>query len=266
MKKYIAALLAIFGIAAFLQIYGMEEPVNMKKSREEIEIMKGILETTLSYAAQNLSQQAKPAASTKAITVFGTRTIHSPMIHAFRLKGQGVVFTIPITSMPISDSSVFAGNVGNELSRQIESAIRSGELLNQLWLTKDLQTIPQSPTGQDPSAQKREELLKKKAEELQAKMQKRREEDQAKKEKMLRDMAEIKSRIIESLANYGDSFTTIKPDEYINFVLTPGSGFSIEIEPSSYSAISIKRSWIADYKAGKLTLDSFKQKALNYSE
>jgi hypothetical protein len=33
-------------MAAFILANGMEEPANMKKSREEIEIMEGILNTT----------------------------------------------------------------------------------------------------------------------------------------------------------------------------------------------------------------------------
>jgi hypothetical protein len=267
MKKYMTALLVIFGMAAFIQANGTEEPANMKKSREEIEIMKGILNTTLSYAAQNLRQQEKQAASSKTNTAFTTRTIHDPITHAFRLTGQGVVFVIPTASLRASDLDTFYS--GNSSAYGWENSISSslGAISNQIWLTNEaLETAPKASEDKDSSAQKREELRKKKAEELQAKVQKRREEEQAKKDKFLQNMAEIKSRMIETLANYGDSFTTIKPDEYINLVLSPDSGFTFEGEPSPYKAISIKRSWISDYKAGKLTLDSFKQKVLNYNE
>jgi hypothetical protein len=188
-----------------------------------------------------------------------------PAIKAFRLTGQGVVFMIPTTGLHTSNLDVFSED--SIVSFKLENDFRMGVLANKSWLSKEPpETDPKASADKDPSALKPEELRKKKAEELAAKMQKRREEDQAKKEKFLQEMAEIKSRMIETIANYGDSFTTIKPDEYINFVLTNDNGFSIEIEPSAYKAISIKRSWITDYKAGKLTLDSFKQKVLSYNE
>jgi vacuolar-type H+-ATPase subunit I/STV1 len=269
MKKTIAAFLAIFGMTAFFLANGMEEPAHAKKSKEEIEIMKGILNTTLSYAAQSLSQRGTSTASSKTTSAYGSMPIKFSKINAFQLAGQGVVFVIPTASLRTSGLNVFSEDFGENLSWQIDNSLASSmeEAADQVALAKEsLEAIRKAPDGQDSSTLKREELRKKRAEEIQAKRQKRRDEEQAKRQKFLQNLAEIKSRLIETLANYGDSFTTIKPDEYINLALTSENGFGVENDQSSYQTISIKRSWITDYKAGRLTLDSFKQKVLNYSE
>jgi hypothetical protein len=206
-----------------------------------------------------------PTASSKTNLVFRS----FPQINAFHLTGQGFVFVIPTGSLRTSGLNVFSEDFGENLSWQIENSMASSmeEAADQVALAKEsIEAIQKAPGVKDPSALKREELRKKRAEEIQAKMQKRRDEEKAKREIFIRNLAEIKSRLIETLANYGDSFTTIKPDEYINLALTSENGFNIENEQSPYQTISIKRSWITDYKAGRLTLDSFKQKVLSYNE
>jgi hypothetical protein len=72
-------------------------------------------------------------------------------------------------------------------------------------------------------------------------------------------LGEIKKDLIEALANYGDALTTVKPNEYISIVI-------LLDESQGPTVISAQRSWITDYKAGRLTLDAFKQKVLQYSE
>jgi hypothetical protein len=52
----------------------------------------------------------------------------------------------------------------------------------------------------------------------------------------------------------------------------PGSGMSQPMRSgmnsgsSRYDTISVQKSWITDYKAGRLTVDAFKQKVLQYAE
>jgi hypothetical protein len=45
-----------------------------------------------------------------------------------------------------------------------------------------------------------------------------------------------------------------------------GSLFGSDRTSSHCQVVSAQKSWITDYKAGKLTLDAFKQKVLQYSE
>jgi hypothetical protein len=45
-----------------------------------------------------------------------------------------------------------------------------------------------------------------------------------------------------------------------------GGLFGGDRTSSHCELVSAQKSWITDYKAGKLTLDAFKQKVLQYSE
>ena len=103
----------------------------------------------------------------------------------------------------------------------------------------------------------------KKVEGVQARIKKSQEEAEASREKFLESLKEIRTPLIEALANYGDSLTTVKPGEYINFVLMTDS---LGRTKTRHDIISSQKSWITDYKAGRLTLENFKQKVLQYTE
>ena len=101
--------------------------------------------------------------------------------------------------------------------------------------------------------------------EYQARIKKSREEAEANREKFLESLKEIRMPLIEALANYGDSLTTVKPGEYINLVLIDGH-LRFGRMKTRHDIISAQKSWITDYKAGRLTLENFKQKVLQYTE
>jgi hypothetical protein len=95
--------------------------------------------------------------------------------------------------------------------------------------------------------------------ELQQQLERQSRDAEARRAQTVAALGEIKKNLIEALANYGDSLTTVKPDEYISVV--------IMLDQSEGPAvISAQKSWITDYKAGRLTLDAFKQKVLQYTE
>jgi len=105
--------------------------------------------------------------------------------------------------------------------------------------------------------------------EYQAKAKKSREESQARREKLLQNLAEAKIYPVEALANYGDSLTTVRPNEYISLILTT-DGIDAHSDfggqKTRQNIISAQKSWITDYKAGRLSLDAFKQKAQQSTE
>jgi len=98
-------------------------------------------------------------------------------------------------------------------------------------------------------------------------IKKSREETEASREKLLESLKEIRVYLIEALANYGDSLTQVKPGEYINLIL-----YADALDTNSgrmkarHDIISAQKSWITDFKAGRISLDSFKQKVLQYTE
>jgi hypothetical protein len=102
-------------------------------------------------------------------------------------------------------------------------------------------------------------------------VQQSREEMEANREKFMAALVQIKAYLIEALANHGDSLTTVKPNEYISLVITIDDfeGFSFADEGGSrgrQEIVSVQKSWITDYNTGKLTLDAFKLKALQYND
>ena len=105
-------------------------------------------------------------------------------------------------------------------------------------------------------------------------MKVRREETEKQNQKLQELLTQLKGYLIEALANYGDSLTVVKPNEYINLVITTDTDSYVLLNGSaeiggSRSAreiISVQRSVITDYKAGRITLDGFKQKVLQYNE
>ena len=103
----------------------------------------------------------------------------------------------------------------------------------------------------------------------QEKVKKRREEFEAQRQKLLQSLSEIKVYLIEALANHGDSLTFLKPNEYINIILTTDEGFPIFPDEGESRAlrevVSVQKSVVSDYKGGRLNLDAFKQKVLQYS-
>jgi hypothetical protein len=138
------------------------------------------------------------------------------------------------------------------------------------------QAAPQPPQPPQPAAEprgpQREEEVRKKLEDLQRNVVKRREMEEVKRKELLERLAQIKVYLIEALANHGDSLTHVKPNEYINLVLTAEDGDSkwfklADSEDGSphREIMSVQKSVITDYKAGRLTLDAFKQKVLQYN-
>jgi hypothetical protein len=321
MKKTLSSLTIIFCLSALAWAQGSRtELFDVKKSQEELEIMKGILATTISFVAQNLqtspakettttSGQAAAAPRPNVVTTpFGQVTtsirtfrLSSSSINAFYLYGQGAVFVIPASNLRL-------GNYGSAYL----DLTRSYELmdLQEKALAKASQalgsgvgqgtgsgtgqgvvggiaggvvggvpppppppppkpaTAPQAPTPPAPKAASQEDLQKQ-LQQLQEKARKSREEQEQQRAQMTETLGKIKTYLIEALANYGDSLTTIKPNEYITLVIMTddsGSLFGSDRASSHCEMVSAQKSWITDYKAGKLTLDAFKQKVLQYSE
>jgi hypothetical protein len=283
MKKHIAGILVILSLGAFSWAQGTKDLFDAKKSKEELEIMSGILRTTLTFVTRSGQKQASSSWQFSNIS-------------AFYLAGQGAVFMIPTSGFRTSNLAGFSGafdrtlvmiaqerdKIKAESERLALEAFRlssgTGEGAG-AGVGRGVGTgtggnaavaPPAPPSPPSPPQMKLEELYKK-VEEYQAKAKKSREEAEEGREKFLKSLAEIKVYLIEALANYGDSLTTVKPGEYINLVLATNDNDGIIVigpgqQRAQHDVISAQKSWITDYKAGRLSLDNFKQKVLQYSE
>jgi hypothetical protein len=110
--------------------------------------------------------------------------------------------------------------------------------------------------------------MQKKVQEAQEKMKKRREDAEQRRKKLIEWIDQAKGPFIEALANHADSLTFLKPSEYVNLIITAGPALELFRDSDSADGrqvLSIQKSWATDYKAGRLTLDAFKQKVLQYT-
>jgi hypothetical protein len=276
MKKHIAGIFALLLLVTICWGQSTKAPFDAKKSREELEIMKGILGTTLSFALQD-SQQQTPS------------PWRYSNINAFFLAGQGAVFVIPSSTLR---SAAYFGpfaNLGVAIAEQVSAASIQAAVdgamkavdaaLSQAGSgvgsgvgsgttgapdSAGAPTPPQPPKPPQPPQVNREEL-RKKVEEAREKAKKARETAEQNRKKFLQNLTEVKGHLLETLANHGDSMTTLAPNEYINLVLMTDD-FGGERAQSRQEVISVQKSWITEYRSGKLTLDGFKQKVLQYSQ
>lgn len=310
MKKQILGILIILSLGAFSWAQGSTNPFDVKKSQEELEIMKGILKTTLSIIGENDSQM---------------NIRRNPAIDAFYLADQGAVFVIPLSSPPYG--------LNLEISRALDA---TRESLNELRQNLDFETLydgtlalPAPPAPPAPPAlpvpqmevledgslvlpapqmssnspestaasqeehkklmekqrkalelaranaeksreearKKREEALKEQKAALELykeRSERNREEARKRREKLAQSLADINVHLVETLANYGDSLTTVQSHEYINLVLSTEDPESRSKRRSN--TISVRKSMITDYKAGRISLEDFKQNVLQYTQ
>ncbi|MBZ5495049.1 MAG: OmpH family outer membrane protein [Acidobacteriia bacterium] len=304
MKKYSASFLILACLGTLSWAQGNKELFDTQKSAQELEIMKGILSTTLGYVAQASPDQGVTAtASGRGRVSVNPQLGYSfyPRISAFYLYGQGAVFVVPSSSLRVTGSSGFWGALGSGLGSGTGSGIMSSPFppTPALAPTPKPATVPALPQPPPPPiAQSGEQAYKQamdayaaqvkaleqrlkeveaqyaksmetmKAAELtrqaslaqfQQQVEKDRKELEARRSKVIEDIGKMKASLIETLANYGDSLTTVKPSEYVSIVITIDGYEGTHV-------VSVQKSWITDYKAGRLTMDAFKQKALQYNE
>jgi len=72
----------------------------------------------------------------------------------------------------------------------------------------------------------------------------------------------VREPLVDTLAQYGDSMYGVNPDEYINLVFQVSPLASLNASGRGSEVISVRKSWITDYKAGKMTLEEFRKKVL----
>jgi hypothetical protein len=279
---------------------GQVQPFDLKKCQQELEIMKGILRTTLGFASQELaaglkSDKAETKPGPKRFT-FGRSGEFS--VGAFYLAGQGAVFTIPTSSIRDMMRARQGNGVFAFASADLKDMGLNGEWMEQLGnqlndlnvelknnfgadAVAALAAVPEPPSPPVPPAPRppqpkdvpeaaaaREQQLRQKLAELQDKVKQRGEEEEARQAKFRESLSQLKIFLMEAMANHGDSLTVVKPSEYVNLVITIDEGNRWFGDDSGDRAqreiLSVQKSVITDYKAGKLSLDAFKQKVLNY--
>lgn len=291
---------------------------DVKRSQQELEIMRGILNTTLGFVASELRSRQATTGTARKDTFLGS-SYWSSNISAFYLYGQGAVFVVPVSGLrgysgrltgtakdfynaqldyqlavsatkALEQEATAIAGVGSGVGRGVAGGVAGGGRVGVsggvgAGVTKGVPggVAPEAPAAvQQPApsatpaapkpgeAQASQEDARKRLAEAQDRVRRRREESEQERQKLMETIAEARVFLIEALANHGDSLTTVKSNEYINLVLTTDGAnvlFAGTEEPASQrQIISVQKSVIIDYKAGRLTLEALKQKVLQYIE
>jgi hypothetical protein len=309
MKRKFAclALIASLGTLSWGTAQGTRtELYDTKRMQQEIEVMKGILGTTIGFFSKEFRAREATVKTTTGWS-YGER-FGLDRVAGYYLYGQGVTFVVPLSSLEgvlsrgkvayggdldemtvaIADSRLAMEEAQAEMERAgADADMRAAVLQAQesaavLAASARAGQIPPPPppppkAAQAPAAtpapaasaggqaKRSQEEVKKRLFEAQEKMKVRREEVEQRRKRLLDAVDQLKVYLLEALANHGDSLTQLKPGEYLNIIITSDEmrwGFGEET--AERQVISLQKSWVTDYKAGRLSLDALKQKALQY--
>ncbi len=296
MKRHLIALVLI--VAAGTLSSGSTQTArtdlfDAKKSQQELEVMRGILGTTLSFVTREMQGRSTGTAAREEglVRSFGWGS----NVNAFYLYGQGATFIVPMSRFSYGRLAGFdlGGSVDamEEVQHELEAASASMEAQAAALAAEAssgyAQTPPPAPPAppapaaapappappapavaakpsRTPRAARNSEDYRKQLAEAQERVKERRQQSEQRRQKMLETVDQVKGYLVEAVANHGDSLTHVKPNEYINIVITTDGGDFFGGD-GRREVISVQKSTITDYKAGRLSLDAFKQKVLQYS-
>lgn len=256
---------------------GGEDLFDVKRSQREIEIMRGILRTSLSFVVEDLDAP------------FSRADWRS--IDGFYLYGQGAVFVISIPAPDVAPVYSVRAPLGGTTLRYAlapDEPVPPGEptLAREYYL----ESLAALEAGEAEQAEVEDYLaqleqiqqaeadnpeIRKEIEKARARAEKRQEEIAERKRQRAEQLAnyetqleKLEEQLVETLAGHGDSLSQVAPDEYVTLVLSPSAmAFGWIGDDSSLPSrvISVKKSTITAHKTGKLSADAFRQAVLRYT-
>lgn len=322
MKKHLGSmfLAACLGFQPWASAQGSQpELFDVKKVNKEMEVMRGILRTTLGFVAKELQ-----GGETGPDRDRGFREAWSfSSISSFYLYGQGAVFTIPASTLfnAFSNQPDAMEALLDAQQEQMEAAqelVQQQAELLKVQLEREVlegvlggvsggapggvgggvgtgtSTPPAAPAAATPpspgappappapfaaptpqaapapdvkakaktvaKAVAGEERVRQRLAALQDRVRRQKEINEQKRAKFREMLAQMRVYLIETLANHGDSLTQVRPNEYITLIINEDSR-----SVSQTQILSVQKSFITDYKAGRLTLEAFRSKVLDYT-
>lgn len=252
-----------WGITAALSSQLFDLPT----SRQEIDTMRGILRTTLEYALKDPTQSSEES---DEVSLLGFQFGRSTQISGYYLYGQGAVFTIALNALPFSkDMALLAPPIPPVPPvPPVPPTPTSGSLTE-----KDAAAVAREAQKAVEEAQKQLKLhekdIAKQLEKVQEQTRHWREQMEGNRAKMSEHIEAAKRALVDALAKHGDSLTVVKPQEYITMIISGDSEnwfvHGMQRERTPQQILSVQKSVITDFKAGKLSLEEFKKKVLSYT-
>ncbi len=269
---------------------GRPAQLNAEQARQELEIMKGVLEATLRFSDVEAWEGG---------------------LQTFYLHGQGAVFVVPVRT-PSVRWREFA-QVERLLEQAASGRYFNEELLNSLYLRledldrlRDLApalapapppappappappvapapppgtgegTPAESPAppgsgvayvqpGQTPEAAAAyAKALEARLAAFEERLEKRKEVLEQREQETERQLEVLERKLVEAVARHGDALTVVQAGEHITLVLS-GSDFPFADRRSGKSRVLvIAKQSVLDYNAGRLSLDAFLGQVLHY--
>ena len=275
-------------------LLAQKTPSGDAQLQQELQVMKSILSTTLSFLSQP---------STGLIGLPGGHRLGVGRIEGLYLKGQGAVFMIPLETGSDVDPAQFAA-VEKRLSdleasnnprsaeaelRLLRSLTRHGfpelDELRAIAEEQAMAAVEASGEGSEvrPSSRPAPQSAKKPSPaEIKQEIQKLKQELAESRAKAEENRRRLQDSLVDVLSRYGDSLTQLRPDEYVNFVVSSSSGLggfvlpdfawgSTGINTGSRSSddafdmiMTVKVSEIRAYRAGSIDLATFKSRIQQY--
>lgn len=313
MRRFFAVLVLILnvGLLSWSLAQGSRSDLfDQKKVDQELEIMKGILGTTLDFAVRDLqvSSTGNSRDERHLAHAWGWNNISG-----FYLYGQGATFIVPTSELAIpwprgtgrialnlssldSDETTYTVAIesAQEAMEQAQAELVEvqEEFRDQLEETAEAEreaqesavTVATAPAvapaaparparpaarvQPTPQPKPDQEAIRKRVAAAQERVKQRQAALEQRRQKFQATLEQLKVHLVEALANHGDSLTFVKPNEYINLVLSTDIGGALLAGGAAgpqRDIISIQKSVVSDYKAGRLTLEALKQKVLQYS-
>lgn len=277
----LAAFAVLFALVfVIVKPIAQQPPFDKEKSRQELETMKGILRTSLSYALKRMD--TKPASTGEpAVIGFGKGEWGFGGIEAFYLQGQGAVFVIPMSAlrggghMIYGEGFEFGDVMGLEEAVIAQAALGKAmteDMARAIEEQKESAQTPKPAEGKDkdqPTVQKKMEQNKARIEKMQQKLEQRRAEAKKQQELLLSRVQGLKGGLKDALANFGDSLTIVKPEEWVTVVISGGGGgfkmWESGDQDESCHVIAVKKSMVTDLKAGKISREEFDRRLTDYN-
>jgi len=278
-RRIVLSAIVVLLVLTFVAVkpFAQQPALDKQKSRQELETMKGILKTSISYALKRT--ETKPRTTGEpAVVGFGKGDWGIGGIDAFYLQGQGAVFVIPLSAfrlhghMDLGTGFEFTDLLGVEETALFQAEIAKGLSEGMAEAAEELKAQTESGTAKaqvKPKPQPKIEIDKEKLEKMQQKIQQNRAEAKKRHEELLARVEKMKGSLKETLANYGDSLTIVKPDEFVTVVISGGSNFKMWDEAGEEDevchVVSVKKSLVTDLKAGKISREEFERRVTDYS-
>ena len=253
--------------------------------RQELEIMEGILHTTLNYALEESDSGSR---------VFSRRT------ESFYLYGQGAVFVVNLpfrTSLDIVRGvarqkreiarqkkelsrlkNSLQGTQGQnaEILRALEEALRAAEAATRVQADTGFPVPPPPPAPASPPApssaaveaatQQVPDPLEQPEEQLhslQNYLQDQQRQMAERNAEIEKKMVDVEKVLLEALSRHGGSFRSLSEGEFVTLILKQGKRW-LGRSPSQARVLVVPKSALTEFDADRIGWDAFLRQVVSY--